>query len=361
MTESAKRCDVAANSLTRKPSFGLLLVLLAVLSMSVYAVTLGAPLVWDDHELVSQVNQSTHSWLSVWTRPFWSAGALSPAAYYRPLTLLSFRLDVSLYGDNPAGFHLTNILLHTTNAVLLASLARRCGAGVIAATVASFAFALSPRLTESVAWVSGRTDLLALFWVLCALLLWRVPRVGPVLGALACACGMLSKEVALAGAVALIVFELRSDAPRRLLAWRLSPLFAFGVIVLLVRGVELSNIPSPCDGLGFGARLITAFEALGNYAFMLVDPWQPNLQIGWLGSPRYAFVALGGLVLLTFGVAALKFWPKLNPAQAAFVALGAAALALVLHLVPLPVGVVAADRFLYLPIAALALTVSTCF
>ena len=78
-----------------------------------------------------------------------------------PLTALSYQLDYTLYGLEPAGYHATNLLLHTLSAVLLfLAFARMTGevwrSGFVAAV-----FAIHPLHVESVAWVSERKDVLS--------------------------------------------------------------------------------------------------------------------------------------------------------------------------------------------------------
>jgi tetratricopeptide (TPR) repeat protein len=86
-----------------------------------------------------------------------------------PLTWLSYMFDVHFHGLDPAGHHLTNVLLHCANVVLLfLLLARMTGAPWRSAVVAGL-FALHPLRVESVAWVAERKDVLSTFFALLAL------------------------------------------------------------------------------------------------------------------------------------------------------------------------------------------------
>jgi len=104
---------------------------------------------------------------------------------YHPLTWMTFALDHVLWGLRPAGYHLSNLFLHTANAVLFYFLARRLlalASGVrsgggkrdyaldAAAGFAGLFFALHPLRVESVAWVTERRGLLCAFFYLAALL-----------------------------------------------------------------------------------------------------------------------------------------------------------------------------------------------
>lgn len=104
------------------------------------------------------------SWLNV----KWALRATDNCSWY-PVTWLSFLLDATLFGKGPAGPHFTNLLLHTTNGVLLFLLLRRLtGAQWKSAFVAAL-FALHPLRVESVAWIAERKGVLSTFFALLAL------------------------------------------------------------------------------------------------------------------------------------------------------------------------------------------------
>jgi len=89
------------------------------------------------------------------------------AANWHPLTWLSHALDWSLYGANPRGHHVTSVLLHVANVVLLFLLLGRMTGGWGPAGLAAALFAVHPLHVESVAWIAERKDVLsALFWLL---------------------------------------------------------------------------------------------------------------------------------------------------------------------------------------------------
>jgi protein O-mannosyl-transferase len=91
------------------------------------------------------------------------------AANWHPLTWLSLILDRDLFGNDPGGFHLTNVCLHIGNTLLLfLILAGATGAQWRSALV-SFLFALHPLHVESVAWISERKDVLSTFFLLLSL------------------------------------------------------------------------------------------------------------------------------------------------------------------------------------------------
>jgi protein O-mannosyl-transferase len=92
------------------------------------------------------------------------------AANWHPLTTISHMLDCQLYGLQPGGHHLTNVLLHSAAAVLLfLALQQLTGTRWPSAFVAAI-FAIHPLRVESVAWISERKDVLS--GVFFMLVLW---------------------------------------------------------------------------------------------------------------------------------------------------------------------------------------------
>jgi protein O-mannosyl-transferase len=103
----------------------------------------------------------------------WAFGTYA-ASNWHPLAWLSHMLDVELFGLNPSGHHMVNVLLHAMNAVLLfLVLTQLTGAMGCSAFVAAL-FAVHPLHVESVAWISERKDLLSTLFGL--LILWAYGR-----------------------------------------------------------------------------------------------------------------------------------------------------------------------------------------
>ena len=92
------------------------------------------------------------------------------AAYFHPLTWLSHMLDVEVYGLNPVGHHLTNIILHCLNTLLLLWLLVRFTKNVPASSIVALLFAVHPLNIETVAWVAERKNLLSTFFGFCTIL-----------------------------------------------------------------------------------------------------------------------------------------------------------------------------------------------
>ncbi|MEI9935899.1 MAG: hypothetical protein WDO69_01615 [Pseudomonadota bacterium] len=335
----------------------LLLGFVLVLVMASYLPVLGAPFVWDDQHLIERTPlvQTLHPLPEYFTQGFWQADDLAQGRiYYRPLTILSLALDRAAHGNSPAGFHLTNLAFHLSSTALLFWLLRTRGSGGTASVLGAALWALHPRLTEAVAWVSGRTDVLATFFVLCALLcqtgkrLWSRVSCGAFLF-----LGLMCKEVALAGVAAVLVAELAANGAFSARLRRMLPTALALALYLALR--ENATDVARHQTASLQHHFVPAAAAVGHYLVMLLAPWFPNLQIGRLDQPSVSYAVLGCAVLLGAGYWAMRRGARVRREQLAPLALIIVAFALVLHLLPISLNVVAADRFLYLPLLGLTL------
>lgn len=124
----------------------------------------------DPHYVIQNTNlQSGLTWAGIcWA---FSTGHMG---YWQPLTWISYMLDATVFGMGPSGFHLTNLMLHSANAVLVFLTFRQLtGAHWPSALVAAL-FAFHPLQVESVAWVTERKDVLSTFFGLLATLCYAV-------------------------------------------------------------------------------------------------------------------------------------------------------------------------------------------
>lgn len=95
------------------------------------------------------------------------------ADYWQPVTFLSRMIDIELYGLNPAGHHLMNLLLHLANIFLLFTLLSEMTGAVGQSALVAALFAVHPLQVEPVAWVTARKDLLATFFGLLTIRAYR--------------------------------------------------------------------------------------------------------------------------------------------------------------------------------------------
>ena len=113
---------------------------------------------WDDVQYVVGNPALRGSWTDVFT--FYSG-------YYHPLTILTYKIEFSLFGLHPLPYHLANLLLHAANCAAVFWLFRVLGTALPAAFLGGLLFCVHPLHAEAAAWVSGRKELLlSLFSIL---------------------------------------------------------------------------------------------------------------------------------------------------------------------------------------------------
>jgi tetratricopeptide (TPR) repeat protein len=151
----------------------------AVLSTLLLLVVLGAFLPalrngfvdYDDNLYITE-NSHIQSGLT-WESIRWAFHS-TDAANWHPLTWLSHILDCQLFGLRPWGHHLTNVLFHAANTVLLFVILRKMTGAVWRSLFVAALFGLHPLHVESVAWVAERKDVLSTFFFLATL--WAYSR-----------------------------------------------------------------------------------------------------------------------------------------------------------------------------------------
>jgi len=337
--------------------------LVAACAVVVYIGALWNTFGGDDLEIVTY-NDLVHSWSGLWSafvHPYWNRE--QGGQLYRPLTVASYVLDWHL--DGPALFHAVNVAWHAGVSVLVAALLYTwCGAA--AALVGGVLFAVHPVHVEAVASVVGRSELMAAAFTLLAV--YAAVERHSVAWSTACwILGLLSKENAIV-APALIgaawVLGFSRPAPGRMgvfAAWWA----VAGIGYALLREHVLQAYPSFIAPVFVGQPLttvrLTAIAALADVTRLLVLPLK--LRIDYSPAERTAVTSIfdGRVLAGVISLAAWVLWFMLARRRGRRVeAFGIAWLALAFAPVAnllFPIGVLVAERTLYLPSVGLAVAV----
>ncbi len=145
----------------------MLSLLLILATLALYNAVVRAPFLNLDDDIYVVQNPEVRSGLN-WHSVAW-AFRTSYATNWHPLTWLSLELDCQLFGLNPAGPHIVNVLLHAANAVLIFLLLSTSTKRTWRSLMAAALFALHPINVESVAWISERKNVLSMLFFLMAL------------------------------------------------------------------------------------------------------------------------------------------------------------------------------------------------
>jgi tetratricopeptide (TPR) repeat protein len=144
--------------------------ILVCLVVAVYGKLVGYSFqtAWDDNVYIVN-NAVSHGFSWEHVKTVFDVGACKTIGQYNPLSMLSFMLDFTIWrGLNPEGYHLTNIVIHTFNGMLVYYLLMRLHGERLLALVATALFLIHPVQVESVGWIAERKGLLSLFFMLLA-------------------------------------------------------------------------------------------------------------------------------------------------------------------------------------------------
>ncbi len=345
---------------------------IALLAIAAYLPALNGDWIWDDDSYVTAnvLVQSRSGLADIWTLARDPAsGALVPhTPQYYPLVFTTFWVEHALYGLEPLGYHVTNLLLHLANAWLVWRLLARLG--VPGAACAAALFALHPMNVESVAWITERKNVLSGLCYLLAFLAFlrfddtRRPRWW-LLALLAFVGALLSKSVT---ATLPIAIGAALFWRHRRLGWKeIGPLLPFVVLGVLSGAftAHLEQVKVGAQGAEFAQSaaerwVLIAPRAYWHYALHALWP-HPILFVYPRWDPHWGdaagWIAAGGVLALVAVLFALR--PRLGwgPILAVFVS--AVTLAPALGFVPVYPHRYSwvADHFAYLgivPLLALA-------
>jgi hypothetical protein len=363
----------------------------AIVSLILYAVTLGGTYVYDDIQIVKDDPRVHHpsQWVHLWTTDYFNGGLDN---LYRPLVSSSYAIQWWLHGDRPWMFHLVNILLHAGVCAAVAELTRRAvkisnpHQAISAAYIAGLLFAVVPLHTEAVANIVGRAELACSLGILVALLIFahRPLTTARVLAIVLCSVfALLCKEQGLLQPLLLALFgwlvwnkfrevvEPDERAAIRLLALLICWIWA-GYIVgrehFLKFEWDRANLDPTFQPLlrSVGIdRVLMPIVLLGRYTALLVWPAHLSIDygadvIGWHARFTDPYLWMGMAAVLLWAVAVGIAWIL----RAGFVLFCLLALAITYGLIGNIVTLIMtnfAERLMYLPSAFLlmALAVAT--
>ncbi|HET9951687.1 MAG TPA: tetratricopeptide repeat protein [Candidatus Eisenbacteria bacterium] len=357
------------------PRRGLLAVLaLLVVASAVlpYARTVGYEFVWDDPFVIGKHLDVTGpgDLVRIWNLPFDSLLKEEAVGrtYFRPAVLYSLALDRAFYGEQAGGFHATNVALYAAACFFLWLFAWQLSGMPVAAALGAILFALHPTHPESVAFVSGRTDVQGALFLFASL--WAAVLFGPVekrpirkllLAALLLLPGLYSKEVTLFGApVVVLALWVRDHGLRpRDAALASIPIVAACALYLITRFAVLGPHPVPAISPVEGTlpQILTSVSVVARYLPLLFAPVRLSARHDI--APTVAPDLLFAVGLLTIAALAAGCWmlARRRSLWSVPVSLFAVTLLPVCY-VRLLAGAIVAERFLFVPSAAVAVAIA---
>ena len=336
--------------------------LAALVAFSLYAPSLKNGFTYDDRVVVTENRFITEpgNLTRLLSRDYFR---LAGEKTWRPVTTLSYFFDHALWGKQPFGYHLTNLLLHAALAALVVLALASWRAPPVVALLGGLLFAAHPVATAVVEAVAFRDDLLAALFVVAALVAWRAgtrseepSTAGFVLAPLLYAAACLAKENAVVMPAIAWGLDWVVDG-RRLLEIdrrRAAGLAALAAVGLTYLGLRFGPFAGPAEtfrplGGSYWAAAVTAPAVLLRATRLLVTPvgLSPVRWVEPIVSVAHPLVA-GGLALIA-AAAGLGWWARRRaPRVAGAILWMAVAWLPVSGIVPLTHPL--ADRYLYLPL-----------
>lgn len=271
----------------------LLSLLLAITCFAVYYNSLSNDFVWDDRALIlmDKTIKDLHNIPRAFSRDFFDFTQEEDVkyGYYRPLVTISYMIDYAVWGENPFGFHLTNLLIHIVCSILVFRLFMSLGLPRRLAFLGGVIFGVHPIHTESVSWISGRTDLFCCLFLLMSLstyiayrqnydpeLSFNSPGRFYALSIIFYALSLLSKEMGVVLVFMILVMEwVYKTSGWKDIAKRIAPylLVTVGYLVwhsMAVRRLTGSRLKMDLSGMY--PNIITFFKGFWLYLYKLLLP-----------------------------------------------------------------------------------------
>lgn len=290
------------------------ILLIVCLGLGVYANSLKNEFVWDDIvHIVNNAHITNLKYLNeafLYPLGYFSEYSDQEIPFYRPMQSISVIVDYFLWGKNPLGYHLTNILFHIFAAVLVYFLISRLSCSYFISFVASLIFLIHPVQTEAVTYVAGRSDPMVFAFMLAALILYaksntnrltkRLPYYFASLGAFIFA--LLSKELAIIFPALLVIYDLYTKKS----SFKNLPHKKYLPYILLIAGFlvlhKMITTAVEAQTSSFGERFMMSGYVLLKYIKLLFLPFGLHMEYSIPTPPLIiiysSFILLSGLFLI---------------------------------------------------------------
>ncbi len=321
--------------------------------------------VYDNPRVMDGISLKNLSWAftSIWN------------SNWHPLTWISHMLDCQMYGLNPMGHHVTSLLLHLANTLLLFLLLVRLTGSTWRSAFVAALFAIHPLHVESVAWVAERKDVLSTFFFMLTLLAYVRYAESPntkryLLMTGAYVLGLMAKPMLVTIPIVLLLLDYwplgrfrqtikarkkqPASNPTMKLLLEKTPLFvlALGSSVITLIAQRAGGAVNPLEHLPLGERVSTALAGYAAYIWQTVWP----LRLGVIYPHPFDSLPTWQVIVSIVLLAAISFLVYRARSDRPYLTFGW--LWFVITLVPV-IGLVQvgvqfiADRYTYIPLIGL--------
>lgn len=334
---------------------------------------------YDDHYLIPE-NPYIHSldhWPRWFIKDFWAIGEdygrlASRIAYWRPLITTTYAIDWQLSGGTPFLFHLMNLLWHAGVGVLAFLVLHRWIGAIWPAALAALLFLVHPTKAESVAWISGRTDVICMIAVLlvCQGAARRQQRkpggLALEIAGTLIAYGTKEQAIILPAFVAIEVWVHAERPPITRAVFVQAVRGALPQIIIAVGYLGLRKLLLPIQppvpagiNLSLLDHLQMVLESMGRFLTLAFAPHDLSVQQGLVRlrggeighSTAYVVIGMTALVVI---VAAIVVFRRRMPIVSVGLVLFVVTIAPTSNIIATQMETLISERFLYLPLFGFA-------
>ncbi|QEH39726.1 hypothetical protein [Chitinophaga sp. XS-30] len=298
---------------------------------------------------------------------------------YSPVNTLYFSLVFRINGYDPYYYHISNLLVHFLNAMLIFRLAKRIvsifniGNGMLIAYIVSLLWCIHPLNVEPVTWVSGSKILLCTLFTLCSILCFlRALLLDKMIyyagSAFLCILSFLCKELAILTPVmfcliTFCVYRGKVQYLKKIHWWFLAAMMAVSIILgVITAGINRMDTQefAPMAGYSYGRRVLLIFYCISFYFGNLLTPLNLHYHYMYPIQPDGPIPVIFYLYPVFFaGLTALFCFFLRGSREFYFYLLCTGIfviqIALYIQVIPMTRPAIVADRYMYLPSFALLL------
>ena len=343
----------------KTPSQKFILFFIILLTIFCYQNCLNNGFVYDDHRFIED-NFNLFSLKNIpnfFLHPVERSTLAKWTGIYRPLRTMIYALEYKIFRGNPAGYHLTNLLLHIINIILLFYLISLISNNKTVINLTTALFALHPVQTEPVNWIGARADLLVgLFSLLTIILFINYIKTNKykfyVSSLFVLVLALLSKEIAIL--IPVIFLILPNILNKKIKpAFKIAP-FIIAVLYFILREMTMKELmQKPWWGGSFYSNILSSIMISSEYIFKIIYPYRLSIDYSFSLPESILdlriFISVIIYTLLT--IWALKSWKKNK-----LITFGI--LWFIIFLLPALNIMPMADRFLYLSCIGIFLSAS---
>jgi len=279
-----------------------------LIGIAVYLTSLSGEFIWDDiHFISDNTYLRSPSYLPLILTGDVAAGSGEVYNYYRPLTTVTYLFDFSFWRLNPVGYHISGILLHILVGVALYFFLLLLFRDPLVALIAALLYIVHPIQTETVAYISGRPDSLAVLCMMACFIAYVKQQASGSIPLLILAIflyllAILSREnsVVLPGLLILYHISFR----KKIRFYGFLPIAVLAGVYIVLRALLMDKAIIPTTLI---ERLPGFFFALTGYLRLILLPVDLHQEYGFLLFPADGLRVLAGIMIAAGGLI-LAIW-----------------------------------------------------